>query len=90
MVDSKKTVRVDELGRFVIPIDMRRRLAIDTGDMIDVSLDGHTINIVKTNTSYINDYIHDIEEMAKHSNKITSKEFLSLCNILTKLESEVK
>lgn len=90
MANSKKTVRVDELGRFVIPIDMRRKLDIDTGDMIDVTLDGHTINIVKTDTSYIENYIHDLKDFASHSNKISSKDYASLCEILNKLKGRAR
>ena len=86
MANSKKTIRIDELGRVVIPIDMRRKLDIHTGDMIDVTLDGHTINIVKTDTSYIENYIHDIEVIAWNSNHITSKEYASLCGLLNKLK----
>lgn len=85
-----KTIKIDEIGRVVIPIDMRRKLDINPGDRIDISLDGHTINIVKTDISYIENYIHDIKDIAWNSNSITSKEYTSLCDILSKLEASCK
>jgi len=31
--------KVDELGRIVLPIEIRKKLNVDTGDSLDVSID---------------------------------------------------
>ena len=35
--------RVDELGRFVIPKELRRLLHMDCGDKVEISVDGESI-----------------------------------------------
>jgi AbrB family looped-hinge helix DNA binding protein len=87
MVDYKKTVRIDDLGRVVIPAVIRRKLNIEPLDKLDVSLDGYTINIVKTDTSYIENYINDIKYVASDSYNLTTKEYRLLCEILNKLQA---
>lgn len=42
--------RIDELGRIVIPKEMRNKLGIDTGTALEIHLEGDTITI-KTDTS---------------------------------------
>ncbi|MEO6120935.1 MAG: AbrB/MazE/SpoVT family DNA-binding domain-containing protein [Acidimicrobiales bacterium] len=39
--------RVDDLGRIVLPIEMRRRLAIKPGDALDIAVDGSAIVLRK-------------------------------------------
>ena len=41
------TRRIDDLGRIVIPKEMRRCLTIKEGDALDITLDGRTIVIKK-------------------------------------------
>ena len=39
--------KVDELGRIVIPIEMRRTLGVDSHDPIEMSVDGESIILRK-------------------------------------------
>ena len=39
--------QVDNLGRMVIPIEVRRQLGIETGDGMEVLVDGDSIVLVK-------------------------------------------
>ena len=41
------TRRIDDLGRIVIPKEMREVLAIECGDALDLELDGRTVVIKK-------------------------------------------
>lgn len=40
--------RIDELGRIVIPKDIRKRLSIKANDSLEVSIDNNTIKISKS------------------------------------------
>lgn len=40
---------VDELGRVVIPKELRRNLGIEEGDLIEISLKGHDVILRKVN-----------------------------------------
>lgn len=42
--------RIDDLGRITIPMEMRRNLNINDGDMIDISADGDGIILSKSKT----------------------------------------
>jgi AbrB family transcriptional regulator, transcriptional pleiotropic regulator of transition state genes len=39
--------RVDDLGRVVLPVEMRRRLAIAPGDALDITVDGGALVLRK-------------------------------------------
>ena len=39
--------KIDELGRIVIPIEMRRTLGVDSHDPIEMSVDGESIILRK-------------------------------------------
>lgn len=41
--------KVDELGRIVIPREIRRNLEIEEGDLIEISLKGHDVILRKVN-----------------------------------------
>lgn len=43
--------RIDDLGRFVIPMELRRHLGIDEGDPLEVYLSGEHIVIAKYSES---------------------------------------
>lgn len=45
--------RVDELGRVVIPAEIRKLLGIDLKDMMVISLEGSSIVLQKANVSCI-------------------------------------
>lgn len=40
--------RIDDLGRITIPMEMRRNLGINDGDMLDISSDGDGIVLSKS------------------------------------------
>lgn len=41
------TKNIDQLGRIVIPSDIRKTLGVDVGDALDLNLKNHTIIINK-------------------------------------------
>ncbi len=41
--------KVDELGRVVIPKELRKNLGIEEGDLIEISLKGHDVILRKVN-----------------------------------------
>lgn len=41
--------KVDELGRVVIPKELRKNLGIEEGDLIEISLKGHDVILRKAN-----------------------------------------
>lgn len=43
--------KVDELGRIVLPVEMRRALGIGAGDEVDMSLDDASIVLRKVESS---------------------------------------
>lgn len=43
MSDSGIARKVDKLGRVVLPVEIRRSLGIEVGDLIDVSVDGQRV-----------------------------------------------
>jgi transcriptional pleiotropic regulator of transition state genes len=50
-VTSTGIVRhIDELGRIVIPIEIRKRLALAEKDPVEISVKGETIMLAKANT----------------------------------------
>jgi AbrB family looped-hinge helix DNA binding protein len=89
MKECNKTIRIDELGRVYIPVSIRRKLDIDMGDKVDIYLEDNTIKIVKTDTSFLDHYIHNIKDVASDSRYITNKEYEALCEILGKLGGKV-
>ena len=45
---EQKIRKIDELGRIIIPIEMRNRLEIKTGDKIDICKSGRNIILKKS------------------------------------------
>jgi len=43
--------KVDELGRIVLPIELRRNLSIETGDSLDISLENNRIILTRQELS---------------------------------------
>ena len=62
--------KIDELGRIVIPKDIRKSLSIKTNDSLEIGILGNTISIEK------NVSIKHYDEIAKYYAKLFSK-----CNI---------
>lgn len=43
--------KVDELGRIVLPIELRRNLGIEDGDALEIYMDGENIVLKKNETT---------------------------------------
>lgn len=43
--------KVDELGRIVLPIELRRNLSIETGDSLDISIEDNRIILTRQELS---------------------------------------
>ena len=50
MSDSGIARKVDKLGRVVLPVEIRRSLGIEVGDLIDVSVDGQRVVMRKVDS----------------------------------------
>ncbi|CAB4859490.1 MAG: AbrB/MazE/SpoVT family DNA-binding domain-containing protein [Actinobacteria bacterium] len=50
MSDSGIARKVDRLGRVVLPVEIRRSLGIEVGDLINVSVDGQRVVMRKVSS----------------------------------------
>jgi len=64
--------KIDELGRIVIPKDIRKSLSIKTNDSLEIGINGNTINIEK------NISIKNFDSIAKKFANLFSKCDISL------------
>ena len=53
MSSSGVTRKVDQLGRVVLPVELRRTLGLREGDLVEVALDGTRIVLTKVETRCI-------------------------------------
>ncbi len=78
MVKSGITRRIDELGRIVIPKEMRRNLKIQDSDEIDISLDGTNIILnkheVNNDDKVINMFIYVLSKYLNKNVLFTSRD----------------
>lgn len=79
--------RVDELGRVVIPVDIRKKLDINYGDKLEIFLEDNIIGMTKPDITNIVVSIGEIMDIAGESGKITRTEYGQLCSILNKLRA---
>lgn len=49
----KVTRRIDDLGRIVVPKEIRKALSVEAGDEFGIELDGHRVILTKTANSCI-------------------------------------
>lgn len=53
-METKSAFRkIDELGRIVIPIDIRRKLGVNNGESLEISLQNDTVMLKKHHESCI-------------------------------------
>ncbi|KAF0195600.1 MAG: transcriptional pleiotropic regulator of transition state protein [Bacillota bacterium] len=71
--------KVDELGRVVIPIELRRTLGIDEKDSLEIYVDGEKIILKKYEPACI--FCHSAEQVVNYKGK-------NICNDCLKLLSE--
>lgn len=77
MLKSTGIVRkVDELGRVVIPIELRRTLGIGEKDALEIYVDGERIILKKYEPACI--FCGNAEKVIHYKDKIICKECLSL------------
>ena len=53
MKDTGMARKVDDLGRIVLPVELRRLHGIQTGDALEISVDGDAIVLRKLNAGCI-------------------------------------
>jgi transcriptional pleiotropic regulator of transition state genes len=76
MMKSKGIVRkVDELGRVVIPIELRRTLGIGEKDALEIYVDGERIMLKKYEPACI--FTGNAENLIYYRGKMISKECLA-------------
>lgn len=73
--------KIDELGRLVIPKEMRKEIGLDNGDDAEINIDGNKIIITNPKKIDIEKYI--LHEMREY--EYNSREWLALNNILQKI-----
>lgn len=66
--------RVDELGRIVLPIEMRRNLEIEERDLLEISQEGERIVLKKAHRVCI--FCGSAEELSDYRNKRICRECL--------------
>ncbi len=91
MVKSGITRRIDELGRIVIPKEIRRNLKIQDSDEMDISLDGNSIVLNKheiENDKVVNKFVYIISKFLTKNVLFTSKEKIISYSIVNKEKIE--
>ena len=79
--------KVDELGRVVIPIEIRNKFDIAEKDPIEIYLDGTSIILKKFETGCI--FCNNAKELVSFKDKLVCKKCLSKINSLD-IEEEDK
>lgn len=67
--------RIDELGRFVLPIEIRRTLGIDTRDAVEIFVDDDKIILKKYEASCI--FCGDADDVENVKGKLICKKCLA-------------
>lgn len=62
---------IDELGRIVIPIEIRKRLGLTVKDPVDISVKGETILLAKARTVCV--FCGREEELEEHRGRSVCK-----------------
>lgn len=52
--------RLDELGRIVIPKEIRNKLGFNSGDLLDMNISSDGLVIQKCNSTFKEDYVNEI------------------------------
>lgn len=86
MMKSTGIVRkVDELGRVVIPIELRRTLGIGEKDALEIFVDGEKIVLKKYEPACI--FSGNADDLVFYKGKMVSKEAIK--EMIAMMESEV-
>lgn len=82
--------RIDELGRIVIPKDIRKKLHITDNESLEIFIDGEEIRIKKY--SALPDVIDYMRYLVDMGNRITGNKYIitDRTNIMTSTDAEIK
>ncbi|MCI9541327.1 MAG: AbrB/MazE/SpoVT family DNA-binding domain-containing protein [Lachnospiraceae bacterium] len=87
MKDTGVIRKVDELGRFTLPMELRRKLNIEVGDPLEVFVDDESIILKKYVASDI--FTGDTEDLIEfNGKKVSKKTILQLAKAAGLLVSE--
>ena len=87
MKDTGVIRKVDELGRFTLPMELRRKLNIEVGDPLEVFVDDESIILKKYVASDI--FTGDTEDLMEfNGKKVSKKTILQLAKAAGLLVSE--
>lgn len=87
MKDTGVIRKVDELGRFTLPMELRRKLNIEVGDPLEVFVDDESIILKKYVASDI--FTGDTEDLIEFNGKrVSKKTILQLAKAAGLLVSE--
>lgn len=87
MKDTGVIRKVDELGRFTLPMELRRKLNIEVGDPLEVFVDNESIILKKYVASDI--FTGDTEDLIEfNGKKVSKKTILQLAKAAGLLVSE--
>ncbi len=87
MLKSTGIVRkVDELGRVVIPIELRRTLGIGEKDALEIFVDGEPIVLKKYEPACI--FTGEVDNTIRYRNKVVSKKCIEEMYQLLQKEKE--
>lgn len=70
--------KIDDLGRIVIPIEMRERLGIKKQDQLEIFIDGDRIVLTKPSEHCI--FCNSATKLAKHKEKNVCSDCLNEMN----------
>lgn len=84
--------KVDDLGRIVLPIELRRNLGISVGDPVEFYVDGQTIIVKKYDTTgSVAELVDRLEqEIRMKARLLTTKQVAALDEKLQELKEIVK
>lgn len=80
-------VKVDQLGRVVIPIEIRKKLGIGVKEYVEAMCDGECVRFYKKNDTELDKRVREILLEARVNMKIKDDEYKTLEQILRKLGS---
>ena len=83
--------RIDDLGRIIIPRDIRRTMHIHEGDPIEIGIDCSALVLMKyrPNVDY-HDRFKEIQEDIKNEENISAEKMLHITRMLEAIEYMLK
>lgn len=85
MSDSYILACMDELGRVVIPIQMRKMLGMKPRNNVRLCFNGESIKLTAIDESETSKLVNEVKQLAEGNKNIKEGEYNNLCEILDKL-----